>query len=158
MSKIRLLTIAVIGLLIINLAVLTFLFLRRPAPPGPAGPGRRGETPREIIGRRLELDPGQLQAYDQLIEEHRKSIRELDRQIRDAKNQLYETLRDSTGTGKDSLVAVIGKLHEDIERTHYHHFSGIRSLLRPAQQKEFDVLTGELARFFAPGRPGEIPH
>lgn len=156
MSKIKLLSIAVTGLLLVNLGVLAFLFLRKPEPPR-EGPGSGRETPREIIIRRLHLDDEQVNRYDMLIREHRDGIGEMDRQIRDAKNSLYETLTATTVTGKDSLIATINALQRQVENLHYDHFAGIKNLLRPDQQKDFEALTHELARFFGPPRLGP-PH
>src|SRR6185436_8838903 len=90
MNKIKLLTIAVIGLLAINLGVLGFLFLRKPPMhEGPGGPPE--DRPKKIIIERLHFDKEQTAQYEQLISHHRDSIRDLDRQIRKAKSDLYST-------------------------------------------------------------------
>lgn len=148
MSKIKLLSIAVIGLLLLNLGLISFLFLHKPAHPPFPGPGRT--QPREIIIRKLALDPEQIRAYDILITKHQDNIHAIDRQIRDAKNQLYASLSVSGPGKQDSLISRIGALQMQVEALHYDHFSAIRGLLHPDQVKNFETLTAELSRLFAP--------
>jgi len=151
MSKMKLLSIAVLGLLLLNFGTLAFLFLNKPPHP-PMGPGPGEEGPKRIIIERLGFDKEQVAQYEQLIDEHRKTIRELDGQIRETKNNLYATLSSASQSNKDSLQTRLGEIQKQIETTHYSHFADIKKLCRPDQLKKFDELTRDLARFFAPGR------
>ena len=55
MSKIKLLTLAVVGLLIVNVGLLTFLFMNKPMrPPGRGGQGNEG--PKSLIIEKLDFD------------------------------------------------------------------------------------------------------
>jgi len=150
MTKIKLLTIAVIGLLFINIGILAFLFLHKPVPP-PDRP-MRGEGPKNIIIERLHFDKEQVAQYEKLIEQHQQSLRELDGQIRMIKNQLYSTLANNSNTGKDSLQAKLGEIQKQIEAAHYNHFNEIKKLCKPEQLENFNALTQDLAKFFAPGK------
>ena len=150
MSKIKLLTIAVIGLLAVNLGILGILFLRKP--PMEAGPPMRGEGPRKIIIERLHFDKDQVTQYEQLITQHQEKIRNLDREIRKTKNDLYSTLADGPVMNKDSLQNKLGEIQKQIEAAHYDHFTEIKKLCKPEQVKYFNDLTTDLAKFFAPGR------
>jgi hypothetical protein len=155
MTKTRLLTIAVIGLLLVNLGILAFLFFRQPAHPPMGGPGRSGpggEGPKKIIIERLHFDTEQAAQYEKLIVAHRKQISELGDQIRETKNSLYSTLSSTTQLNKDSLETRLGEIQKQIESTHYNHFADIKKLCKPDQLKDFNALTKELARFFAPGK------
>ena len=152
MSKSKLLSIAVIGLLLINLGTLAFLFLNKPPHPPGMGPGRGGEGPKRIIIERLGFDKEQIAQYEKLIDGHRRTIRELDEQIKETKNDLYSTLSSGSQLNKDSLQIRLGEIQKQIESTHYSHFADIKKLCRPEQLKYFDDLTKELARFFAPGK------
>ena len=151
MSKMKLLSIAVIGLLLLNFGTLAFLFLNKPPHP-PMGPGPGGEGPKRIIIERLGFDKEQIAQYEKLIDGHRRTIRELDGEIRETKNNLYSTLSSGSQLNKDSLQTRLGEIQKQIETTHYNHFADIKKLCRPEQLKAFDELTKELARFFAPGR------
>ena len=152
MSKSKLLSIAVIGLLVINLGILAFLFTRKPPNPPKDGPGMSQEGPKKIIIERLHFDKDQAAQYEQLIKGHQEAIKSLGQQIRLTKNNLYATLADGSAMNKDSLQSHLGELQKQIESVHYNHFAGIKKLCKPDQMEYFNDLTKELAKFFAPGK------
>lgn len=157
MTKIKLLSIAVVGLLLINIGILTFLFLSKPVHmPGDGPMGKKG-GPQSVIIERLHFDKEQVVQYEKLIDLHQQTIRELDGQIREIKNQLYATLADETDKNKDSLQNKLGEIQRQIESVHYHHFEEIQKLCKPGQLEYFKSLTGELAKFFAPGKKSLPP-
>ena len=165
MSKTKLLTIAVIGLLIINIAVVGFLILKksphprdgRPPMAEEGMPPRRKDGPKNIIIDKLHFDKEQSAQYESLIKQHRVIIKSLNDSIRDAKNNLYSSLINDSFTGKDSLIAKLGLLQRQIELTHYNHFAAIKKLCKPDQLEDYTALTKELARFFAPGKNNQRP-
>jgi protein CpxP len=149
MEKTKLLTIAVIGLLLINLGTLGSLLLtnKQHRPPN----GGRPE-PKEIIIEKLNLDKNQQNDYAKLIQWHRGEITRLDDNVRQAKNELYSQLNETETNAKtkDSLIAVINSNQKQIEQTHFKHFEDIKKLCRKDQMKNFNALTEELSRIFAP--------
>jgi hypothetical protein len=151
MTKIKLLSIAVIGLLLINIGILAFLFLRKHVPP-PDRPMRGREGPKNIIIERLHFDKEQVAQYEKLIEQHQQNLQQLDGQIRMTKNQLYSTLATDNIAGKDSLANKLGEIQRQIESVHYNHFTDIKKLCKPEQLENFNALTHDLAKFFAPGK------
>jgi protein CpxP len=159
MSKVTLLSIAIAGLIAVNLGLMAFLFFRKPPMEGPERPGMgmHPDGPKKIIIERLHFDPQQVAQYEQLIEQHRSAIRKLDQDIRDTKNNLYATLPDSLHAGRDSLQNRLGSLQREIETVHYQHFEAIRQLCHPDQLAYFTDLTHDLARYFAPGKNGPPP-
>jgi protein CpxP len=149
MEKTKLLTIAVIGLLLINLGTLGFLLLTNKQHRPPHG-GR--PEPKEIIIEKLNLDKNQQNDYAKLIQWHRGEITRLDDNVRQAKNELYSQLNETETNAKtkDSLIAVINSNQKQIEQTHFKHFEDIKKLCRKDQMENFNDLTEELARIFAP--------
>ncbi|UPT70504.1 MAG: hypothetical protein M0D53_15715 [Flavobacterium sp. JAD_PAG50586_2] len=149
MEKTKLLTIAVIGLLLINLGTLGFLLLngKEHRPPN----GGRPE-PKEIIIEKLNFDKKQQDDYAKLIQWHRGEITRLDDNIRQAKNELYSQLSqtETNAKTKDSLISVINFNQKQIEHTHFKHFEDIKKLCRKDQMENFNALTEELSRIFAP--------
>ena len=166
MSKIKLLTIAVIGLLLINIAIVGFLMFRKPPqshggrpPMGQQGqPPLQQDGPKDVIIDKLHFDKEQAAQYEKLIEQHQAIIKSLNDSIRDAKNNLYSSLTNENFTGKDSLIAKLGLLQRRVELTHYDHFAAIKTLCKPDQLENYIALTKEISRFFAPpkkdGPPG----
>lgn len=163
MSKLKLLGIAVAGLIIMNLGLLAFLFFAKPPQPVALQPETRppfGPPPQEVkytIIERLHFDKEQVAAYEVLVQQHRMVISETDRQIRETKNKLYATLSDGNKTLADSLQNQLVQLHRKIEDTHYSHFEAIKKICRPGQMDSFNALTKDLAGFFGPGRNGPPP-
>ncbi len=166
MSKLKLLGIAVAGLIVMNLGLLGFLFFAKPPKPEaaqqqdaprdrPFGPPLR--EPKQVIIERLHFDQEQVAQYETLVQQHRSTINETDRQIRETKNSLYATLNSGNSVTADSLQNILTQLHRKIEDTHYNHFAAIKKLCRPDQLAYFNELTKELAGFFAPGKNGPPP-
>lgn len=150
MERTKLLTISVIGLLVINLATLGFLFLNGPKGHRPHHGGR--PEPKQIIIEKLHFDAAQQKEYDKLIEWHHGEIKRLDDNIRKAKNDLYSQLSSTeinTKT-KDSLIVVINTNQKQIEQTHFKHFEDIKKLCHKDQLDDYNSLTEELSRIFAP--------
>lgn len=165
MSKIKLLSIAVIGLLLINIAIVSFLMFRKPPPflggrPPMSQEGRpsaQEDGPKNIIIDKLHFDKEQSAQYENLIEQHQTIMKSLNVSIKDAKNELYSSLTNENFTGKDSLIAKLGLLQKQVELTHYEHFAAIKKLCKPGQLENYALLTKELARFFAPARKDGPP-
>jgi protein CpxP len=153
MSKIKLLSIAVIGLLIINIAMLAFLLFRRPINDKPGGPFPEHEGPKKIIIEKLHFNPEQVSNYEMLIKGHRSAVKKLEEDIRSSKKNLYLTLNTELPRTEDSLVVVLGALQEQIEMVHYNHFKDIKKLCKPNQLVYFRSLTKELAQFFSRQNP-----
>ena len=150
MSKMKLLSIAVIGLLLLNFGTLGFVLLRKP-PHGPEGrPEAERGGPKNIIIERLHFDKEQVSQYETLIKEHQQTISALRDSISMVKHTLYQTLNNEQANDKDSLVNRLSSLQKEIELTHYKHFTVIKKICKPEQFKLFSNLTNELADFFAP--------
>lgn len=147
----KLLTLVVTGLLLLNFGTLGFLFFKKdPRPERNRRPPH--EEPKYIIIRRLHLDEAQQAAYQGLINEHRSHVNELNRQSMDLKNELYGLLRQEKPDTvlASSLIRQVGEKQEAMEHVNFEHFQQIRTLCKPEQLPAFDSLAKELAAIFAP--------
>ena len=150
MEKTKLLTITVIGLLLINFASLGFLLLngiKDHRPPHGGNP-----KPKEIIIEKLHFDANQQKEYAELIKWHRAEITKLDDDIRQTKNELYAQLNrtEVNAKAKDSLIELLNSYQKQVEETHFKHFEDIKKLCHKDQMQDFNELTEELSRMFAP--------
>lgn len=145
MNKTKLLSVAIIALLVLNFGILGFLFLSKKHEPN----GRK--MPREIVIERLHFDENQIVEYETIIEEHQKNIRNLDRLIRKTKNELYQLLNEEKidSSQKDSLYLKLANYQKQIETTHFNHFLEIKKLCKKEQLDDYEYLTGELSRLFS---------
>lgn len=159
MDKTKLLTITVIGLLLLNLGTLGFLFLS--GPKGNRQSPREGRPePKEIIIEKLHFDAAQQKEYAKLIEWHKGEIRRIDGNIRESKNELYSQLSEAKVNvkTKDSLITLLNSEQKQIEETHFKHFEDIKKLCHPNQMEDFNNLTEELGRLFSPKKPSRKRH
>jgi hypothetical protein len=158
MEKTKLLTITVIGLLLLNIGTLGFLLFNGTNEHRPPH-GDRPE-PKAIIIEKLHFDTAQQKDYAKLIKWHRGEIEKLDRNIREAKNELYSKLSqlETNVKAKDSLIAVINSNQKQVEETHFKHFEDIKKLCHKDQLEDFNELTEELSRIFAPNKPPRPRH
>lgn len=158
MDKMRLLTLAVIGLLLLNFGLLGFLFLKKERQPE-HNPRPPHEEPKYIIIRKLRLDEAQKAAYQGLIDEHRSKVTVLNRQNLELKNELYVLLRAEKPDTMvaSALIHKIGRKQEALEHINFEHFRQIRALCKPEQVAAFDSLAKELAGIFAPPHPPHPP-
>ena len=146
MTRTRLLSIAVVALVLLNLTTLGVLFFRKPPHPEH---GKHG-GPKAVIIERLKFDDDQVTAYEELIKDHRRKIDALDERMMELRGRLYGA---HDALPKDSLIAMIGTTQGEIERTHADHFGLIRVLCKPDQLPLFDAMTKDLAGYFRPGQP-----
>ncbi len=83
-------------LLIVNLLLVTFIFLRKP-------PKHHPEGPKYIIIERLGFNENQIKEYESLIDEHRKQIRAADERISSLKSELYLGLKTQNQNTDSSM-------------------------------------------------------
>lgn len=160
MNRTKLLTIAVIGLLLINLGTLGVMMMHKPPrpphgemPPPPTDGNEGG--PRQIIIDRLHFDGNQQKQYEVFISEHRKKTDDLHNASKELHNQLYIMLKSESidKTKSDSLIEEIAGNQKAIENLNFNHFQEIKSICKPEQLEDFNELAGELAMLFGPKGP-----
>lgn len=152
MNKVKLYGLLALVLLIVNIVLIWFLVQNNPRE-------RRSEAPKRFIIEKLHFDAAQVQEYDKLIKWHRDNIHASDEKVKSLKEQLYVCLQaEDKSDVADSLMQEIGKEKLHIEQVHYQHFNDIKKLCKPDQLKDFNNLTVELAKLFAPRPPRDEKH
>ncbi len=152
MSKIKLLTIAVLLLLLANIGLITILVLNKPPHIPPPRMGMNTDGPKRIIIEKLNFNKEQVAQYEILIDEHKQKMQLLTDNFKQTKNNLYNTLADDNGVTKDSLINQLAVLQSKIESTHYNHFIAIKKICFPNQLANFNELSKELSTFFSPDK------
>lgn len=157
MSKLRLLSIAVIGLILINMVIVGFLLLRKPLHLGQGRPPMEQEGPKQVIIETLNLDDVQIAEYGKLITSHQETMKMLEDSIKLMKNNLYQTLNDEVRADKDSIIDQLNAIQKQVEVVNYEHFFSLKKLCRPDQLDKFNILSTELAHFFVMGSKDAPP-
>jgi periplasmic protein CpxP/Spy len=157
MSRIKLLNIAVIGLLLINVGTLTFIFLSNHGSKGMGHhpPRHSEEGPKKVIIERLGFDEAQQNAYDVIIMEHREKRREFNQRNHHLHDNLFALLKtpELNVAVKDSLMTEIARNQKNMDELNFSHFQKIRSLCKEDQVKKFDALVDDLGDLFRSGGP-----
>lgn len=151
MNKTKLLSIALLALLVLNFGILGFLFLTKDK-----GEHRERNMPREIIIQKLHFDGSQVIQYDKTIKIHRETITTLDDSIKMTKNNLYQLLNNEQVdvAKKDSLYLKLANYQRQIEETHFNHFLEIKAICKEQQLADYYDLTSELSKIFShPKKP-----
>ncbi|MCB0514700.1 MAG: hypothetical protein R2798_04255 [Chitinophagales bacterium] len=139
----------IIGLLIANILLVSFLWL-----------GRNHHfrdienRPRNAVIEKLGFDDAQIAQYDQLIATHRQQIHQNDSLMLLQKEQLYAYLNKTPNTAAvDSLTTEMGILQKNTEKIHFQHFMDIKNICTPEQLPKFELFTQEINRIFSSKPP-----
>jgi protein CpxP len=126
MSKSKLLTFAVITLIIINIITLSFFIFKGPKEKGQRNGRGPVHSPKYIVVDKLHFDEEQVTKYQEFIKQHSEAISTIDNKIFVLKNSLYkELLNPKNKNVSDSLFSQI----------------------------DYNALTIELAQIFGPKLP-----
>ncbi len=150
MTRIRLLTIAVIGLLLLNLGIISFLWLRPSVGPRPNRPPN-GQGPAQLIIDRLHFDERQQAQYWQLVRQHQGPSFALTEESAALYQQYYQLLEAAQAdTARASALSQqIAQHQRAIAELNFNHFAQIKALCRPDQQADFAGLVGDLTELFS---------
>lgn len=154
-------TIAVAGLLILNLFTIGFLVLKAGAFQRPEPPGQNRGGPARLIMERLGFDEKQREAYTNLVDAHRDQTERLSAQSVALHRSYYELLlsKEPDTTRENALSQQIARHQQAVARLNFDHFAQIKALCRPDQQANFTRLVGDLSKLFGrqprPQRQGE---
>lgn len=148
--KNRMLTWWVVFLLIANAGTILLFWINRPS----KHQAQQG-SPREFLVHELELDSSQLGAFGLLIEKHQSAARDLKQDIKSAKEDLFQLLKQpiiADSQKKKTVEAITSKI-EQLELLNLEHFQQVRALCNDKQKIKFDGLLDQLAGMMAEARP-----
>ncbi len=133
----KILTIAVVVLLLLNVVLVVFLVRARNHHEGKRS--ERGSA-FEMLAKEVNLTDQQKKDFEELKEAHFKMIRPLFDSIKAAKAAYFGLIKESQVS--DSLMDVYGKritdLQADADKMTFAHFQRVRKLFHGDQQKKFD--------------------
>jgi Spy/CpxP family protein refolding chaperone len=152
--KNKLILTLIIALLLCNaVTIVLFWTNRQPGPPPhPQGPA-------SFITRELELDKGQQERYQKMVTAHQRGSESFKRDIREAKDELYQLMQQPgvTDSTIDAAVQKVAGEMAKLERFNFDHFHELRKICQPAQQQKFDAIIRKVLDMMRPGPPGHGP-
>ncbi|MCX6273914.1 MAG: Spy/CpxP family protein refolding chaperone [Bacteroidetes bacterium] len=152
MDNSKFLKAAIIVLLLINISTLGFMWFHN-------APGNMNPPPHREIGdflmHELNFTDAQRHQFEELREDHRKSVDALRDESRKMHDEFFGLLGASVADSvkinllADSLTA----LQKQIELSTFFHFQKVRAMCSPEQQQKFDEVIKEGLRMMAPPPP-----
>ncbi len=159
MKRETLLTISVVILLLLNIGVLSYMFLERqscPPPPGPMPPppppGAMMPPPMRpdmLIRQTLKLSEEQDKKYVASIEVHHSGMVRLDSEYRVVAEEYFKLLQTKNSTAAatgDSLVKKLGAIQAEKASITYRHLEEIKAMCSAEQAAKFDTIIPEIVR------------
>lgn len=146
-----------LALFLLNLGLVGWMWF---SPQGrPNGP--RGENPGQFLEQELALTPQQKEEFRVLREDHHQKTKALRDSIRQMKETYFRHIGQAE-VGDSALVQkskAIAEKMAQIDKITFQHFSDVRKICSPEQQKKFDTVIDEMLRRLAanPERPSERP-
>jgi Spy/CpxP family protein refolding chaperone len=126
---------AVIGLVIINVLLLTFVWLGKDGR-GQRGPGSGGG---KFLEEQLGLTADQKQKVRSFRDTHFKLVESLREQSKETRDELHDLIKSPNSEVKaQALASQLGQIQSQIEFSTFKHFSDIRSICNEQQQQIFD--------------------
>ena len=141
-STTKILTIAVILLLLVNIAMLIFMLNRGKRPHDDKNPRGKGNDPFEMLAKELNMTDEQRSTHLKLRDEYFNSVRPLFDSVRTAKEEFFGLIKETNVNERlvDSFANRIAERQFAADKLTFEHFRRVRALYNPDQQKKYDEL------------------
>ncbi len=138
-SNNRILSIAVVLLLITNIVLVTMMMMGKNKG-GKRGPGNRNE-PSQMMVKELNMTEQQQKDFKQLKEEHFKNTKPLFDSLRAAKTAFFDFVKEENVSDSvlNSYSLQIAERQTALDKITFAHFKKVRGLFTPEQQPKFDA-------------------
>ncbi len=148
MNKLTFYRYAAIGMLLLNVAMLTFFFLTMPSNRPLDGPHRVARA-EEFIS----LDEEQVATFERYAREHEEAVRRLNQRHSELLSDYFKLLGDAGAAAqRDTLLSEILDMESQKISITYNHFEDIRSMLRDDQVDGFEEFYQEILAGITGGR------
>ncbi|MGZ3885129.1 MAG: periplasmic heavy metal sensor [Bacteroidia bacterium] len=143
-------------LVILNIALLSFMLLRPDRGPTPEhrghAPGPPPEGPARFIIEQLGFSKEQEAKFMKLKQAHRDSIDAIQEQGRRLRHEFFENLKRDTSNAAatEQFAKQIAANQQRIELVTYRHFEEVRKLCDPKQKQIFNDIIQEVLMRMAP--------
>lgn len=141
MKSNKILAIAVVVLLLSNIALIAFLLKDKG---GKSGGRSGGRDPFTMMVEELKMTDQQQTEYKQMRDQHFQKVKPLFDSMRAAKSAFYSLIREEDAKLSDSLLTVytgnIAARQAELDRFMFDHFRNVRKIFTAEQQPKFDSL------------------
>jgi protein CpxP len=155
---------SVIALVVLNIVLMTMMWMGPRGHHGPPGPPPHGPGggPKNMIIRELGFNDTQIKKFEELVKQHRSGMDDLDKKGRDIRESYFKLMAsDSLDVkAKENFEAQIAENQKNIDAFTFDHFRQVRVLCTDEQKKKFDEMIGEIMMHMRGphGPPPPPPH
>lgn len=145
-EKSKILTIAILGLLILNFATLALLIFHRPHVQFPME--HSGFKNHGFIEKELNMTDVQKTEFNKLREEHKAAVMQIQDSIKSLKDRLLEQLKSNSPDTMlvNRIAGAIGENQKRLELATFYHFDKVRKLFNDEQREKFDKITKDMMK------------
>ena len=141
MKNTRILTIAVVLLLITNLVLVAFMVMDKKKPGKKPNQGFRAEAP-EVMVKTLKMSDQQQADFKKMKEEHFKMVKPYFDSVRVAKRAFFDLVKNPSLN--DSLIQLyssrVCEKQATLDKITLNHFRNVRNIFTAEQQPGYDSL------------------
>lgn len=155
MQKTKALTIAVIALIVINLALVAIIWLRPILMSPPKPPQQRTQR---YMFEHLNLDDEQRKVIGEMRKKHMNLRKKQEMQLVQTRAALMDEVFSSpVDTLRiNELLSQIGTTQKELDEGLVYHVREMRTVLQPSQQKELEQLFRRMMQVRHPDAEGEM--
>jgi periplasmic protein CpxP/Spy len=157
----RLLTTVTIALLLVNIFTLAMLWKQKNIEP--IGSKDANQPPPrifEVVTKELGLDSAQQETYKILRAEHSQGARQLQENVKQAKDSFYALLQSDfkTDVAVQNANDKVAKVIATLEMYNFKHFEKVRAMCNAEQKIKFDAIIKEVLNRMSNGRRPPPPN
>jgi len=137
MNKQKILTIAVVILVVMNIATLSFIWISENSEHHHRKKKKRPDVER-YLSRKLDLSAEQAEAFKTAREKHFEHTDDLMRSLRDDRQMLSQMLSNTDTARQNEMMLRIAEKNAELERLNFIHLQNLRSICTVEQKQKFD--------------------
>jgi Spy/CpxP family protein refolding chaperone len=137
MNKQRILIIALVVLVLLNITTLSFLWMTK-YDKHPHRSKKNKPHVEQYLTRKLDLSTEQAKSFKLAREQHFEQTHELQRSLHDNRKKLTELLSDADTSKQNELFQKIANQNIQIEKLNFQHLQNLRSVCTDEQKLKFD--------------------
>jgi protein CpxP len=148
-SKYKMLTRSVILLIIVNVAMLSTIWIMDHRQPAPMG------YPADYLGRELQFSNEQQTQLLALADAHHRKADSIKLEIKDSRDSLFVLIRMAQvdESIKKELSENIGRNLARLDLLTFEHFRQVRAICSPEQQQKFDTILQDVIQMIGSAPP-----
>lgn len=144
MTQLQFFKIGFIVLIVVNIALVTFLMIGGPGGNRPPHPDKGAASFRNEVGAILDLTKEQQAQFNDLATEHRQQMTDIEAEEKEILRSYFDGLINPEGLeDRDKQMATLQELKRQKVELTYNHFEMVKGMLNESQLPKFKDFTSQ---------------